>query len=536
MDQKEEENSKIVDDFEALKKDFLIAVECADIAKIYSLSSKNFDLINFRNDISGITPLIAAVKAQKIVSVETLILLGSEFDIVDNRGYTPLMLATERENLDIVKLLTISGANANLKNDMGTTALILAIKNKKIEVVDHLVNTGSDLEIKDNEGNSAAFHAAICIPTYEKLGLTKLSAQKKSTEEKKRKNALGEALTTLTMSILSKGSSSEAKEKDLQISNKYAAYNGADFIKAFADAENGEVDDDTYILNPDYNETLSTVVVKGGPTETEKRLNDLLTIPGLPDLEGNSDNENILIKGEESENLDNRVFVRGSGEENESNDTVVVIGTANDTVTDSPLERQKISSLSVREIDDQKKEEERITQLKKNAHKRNKDGQTLLMVFALKGDIKNFITLVNLGTDINTKDYKGYTCLMLAAHKGHLNIVEELLSRGVDMEVKNIAGYNTLAIAVMNDQVHIATYLLNRGAKKDIIFKRLNLLMIAASKGAINCVKILVELGFNPLLKNAANKSAWDYALINKHTNVVEFFKNHHVRKQKENK
>ena len=51
---------------------------------------------------------------------------------------------------------------------------------------------------------------------------------------------------------------------------------------------------------------------------------------------------------------------------------------------------------------------------------------------------QNFISLLNRGVDINTRDENGATALMWAAYRGNWTLIEFLLQKGINPNIKGI--------------------------------------------------------------------------------------------------
>ncbi|XP_052042634.1 60 kDa lysophospholipase [Apodemus sylvaticus] len=72
----------------------------------------------------------------------------------------------------------------------------------------------------------------------------------------------------------------------------------------------------------------------------------------------------------------------------------------------------------------------------------------LALAAAHAGDLDTLQAFVELGRDLNLKDYSGQTPLHAAARRGHAAVVSMLLQRGVDVDARNEDGESPLLLAV----------------------------------------------------------------------------------------
>jgi hypothetical protein len=162
----------------------------------------------------------------------------------------------------------------------------------------------------------------------------------------------------------------------------------------------------------------------------------------------------------------------------------------------------------------------------------------------------NGSAMVNLafrGFDLNTRDAKGESGLLIALRQGSLKVADFLLQQNVvDVEARNQAGESPLMMAAIKGQLPQARRLIERGAevnkpgwtplhyavsnpdKVSVEVARLLLrhfayidaespnkttpLMMAARYGTDAAVKLLLEEGADPLLRNEQGLSAIDFA------------------------
>lgn len=112
-----------------------------------------------------------------------------------------------------------------------------------------------------------------------------------------------------------------------------------------------------------------------------------------------------------------------------------------------------------------------------NVDSRNAKDETPLMLAALRGDMELVLTLIARGADINKP---GWAPLHYAATKGSVPIVRELLDKSAYIDAESPNGTTPL--------------------------------MMAAMYGTPEVVKVLLEAGADPIIKNGLGLTALDFA------------------------
>ena len=114
---------------------------------------------------------------------------------------------------------------------------------------------------------------------------------------------------------------------------------------------------------------------------------------------------------------------------------------------------------------------------KTDVNKLNAQGESPLMIAALKGELDMAASLIKKDADVNKT---GWTPLHYAASKGHLAIMSLLLDNNAYIDAESPNGTTPL--------------------------------MMAAMYGTAPAVQLLLEAGADPMLKNQQNLSAIDFA------------------------
>ena len=98
-------------------------------------------------------------------------------------------------------------------------------------------------------------------------------------------------------------------------------------------------------------------------------------------------------------------------------------------------------------------------------------GEELLKILDIrvidKNDEKRAIELIKDGANLEKKNKIGDTALILASEKSHVEVVKALLDAGAKVDEKNDLGYTALSWASRWGKVEIVKALLDAGAKVD---------------------------------------------------------------------
>jgi ankyrin repeat protein len=137
-------------------------------------------------------------------------------------------------------------------------------------------------------------------------------------------------------------------------------------------------------------------------------------------------------------------------------------------------------------------------------------GEPALVLAVREGSMRVFDALLaHPGTDLEAMAMNGNTALMMAAFKNNRRAAEALLAKGAQV---NRAGWTALHYAAAGGSEDIARLLLARKARLDAVSPResgaYTPLMMAAREGQPALVRLLLEQGANPALKNTEGLTA----------------------------
>ena len=145
-------------------------------------------------------------------------------------------------------------------------------------------------------------------------------------------------------------------------------------------------------------------------------------------------------------------------------------------------------------------------------------GRSLLMLYAIAGNMEAVTTLVYAGANILSRDRSSKTARMYAEEEGHLEIAEFLQEKEEELTPDEIEDY-THAYYV---RASILIKLIPDGNANLISDPSSTYLILEASHGHANAVKALLKLGADPNKKDAYGFDARFYASKLNHTNVIE--------------
>lgn len=142
-----------------------------------------------------------------------------------------------------------------------------------------------------------------------------------------------------------------------------------------------------------------------------------------------------------------------------------------------------------------------------------KDGKGLhgLFLAVREPAPKVAITLIDWPkTDVEPRTAQDESPLMISALKGQLDLANRLIERGADV---NKPGWTPLHYAATNGHVAVIRLLLDKHAYIDAAAPSGSTpLMMAAHYGTPEAVKVLLDEGADPMLKNLQGLSAIDFA------------------------
>ena len=141
---------------------------------------------------------------------------------------------------------------------------------------------------------------------------------------------------------------------------------------------------------------------------------------------------------------------------------------------------------------------------------------TALHLACIDGHVEVVSYLLDQGANINTTDNVDATPLYYACYEGRLEVVELLLSRGADPTICDCGGWTPLIVASYEGHVDVVRYLVRNRAVRATIDTQDNTgctaLWIASATNRTGVVKVLVEVGANPMVADRYGRTPLDMA------------------------
>jgi len=145
---------------------------------------------------------------------------------------------------------------------------------------------------------------------------------------------------------------------------------------------------------------------------------------------------------------------------------------------------------------------------------RDEGGQTALYLSFREASFKSATVLLRQPqVRLELRNVNGETALMMAALKGHAHWVQQLLDRGAGVEATDPKAWAALHYAAAGPEPATVRLLLVRGAQIDARSPNGSTpLMMAARYGPEGAVDALLQQGANPRLRNDLDLTAADFA------------------------
>lgn len=134
---------------------FVKAIRDGNNAEALKMLQQKRTLVNAR-DLSGKTPLIAAIENRDSDWAGYLLNEGADPNLPLSNGDTPLMTAARMGLQEPVGWLMSVGAKVDATNRKGETALIVAVQQRNLAVVRMLLEAGADPDHSDSVAGYSA--------------------------------------------------------------------------------------------------------------------------------------------------------------------------------------------------------------------------------------------------------------------------------------------------------------------------------------------------------------------------------------------
>ncbi|MBR8537035.1 ankyrin repeat domain-containing protein [Carboxylicivirga sediminis] len=144
---------------------------------------------------------------------------------------------------------------------------------------------------------------------------------------------------------------------------------------------------------------------------------------------------------------------------------------------------------------------------------------------ALEGDLDKVKAAIGSGIDINAMDENQHSALMLAAYNGHHHIVSVLLENGAEIDAVDGMNRTALMFASTGPFTQAVDVLIQAGANVNATDneEQWTPVMMAASEGQLEVVKLLVANGADLSMVDVDGESSLDFAQSKGHQEVVAY-------------
>lgn len=134
------------------------------------------------------------------------------------------------------------------------------------------------------------------------------------------------------------------------------------------------------------------------------------------------------------------------------------------------------------------------------------------------------------GMSVNQRDGLGTPMLNIAVRNEQVECVNWLFKYNVDIDaVSEDRGYSAVMDAVWKGNTELTELLVKKGANLNFVSRdNQTALVLAVGEGKANLCKLLVENGADPDIKDAMGMSAYGYAKLFKHNDIVEILEKFH--------
>ena len=340
----------------------------------------------------------------------------------------------------------------------------------------------------------------------------------------------------------------QAAEKLIKISGEKTSSEETTLVKGVLE----NLSENIKIISSDALSTIENDVLKIKSLHAEdESLDDLIRISSQISKISKAENEIIKISGsvQEKENLIK--IKQGFCEELTAN-TSVKIGSITEHIVD------EIQRIGGAKKDLPEKEESKKTQEEKNPElekakevvsdkepkekyemrseyeklkcdildRKNKIGQTCIMLAALESDLEEVKKQLEDGADTSLKSKDGKTLIHYASAGGDLEVFDLLIEKKQKLTSFDNEGNTPLFEAIRNSHYDMAARILPETANKNFANQEgATALMLAAATGDLELFKLILKSGVNPKLKDKKHMPLTFYAKKGKNKKIMALAK-----------
>ena len=351
---------------------------------------------------------------------------GVKLDAQNKEGLTPLMIAAIDGKTALAEFLILKGADVNARDNNDLTPLMYAAMNAKAAVAEELIYSGANVNMKDKNGFTALMYA---ITLGEKADHIKDMEDLKAISDK-----LSEGAPAVVKMLL-------AKNADLKATSQYAP------TLFFWGLNKNDLKLSKLIL-----EKSTEINAKEGKME--------VTALALAIIFGQSKNVRLL--------LDNGADPNTTFQYNKKSlfATISEVNPAFE-LPEEDVEDKQVPALVYSILSGQTDISNALIEKGADITKKNKEGDTILMLASKEGQVPVVKMLIQKGADVNDKNDLGMTALMWASIESSSGVTKALVESGAELDATDNAGWTALMYASKGD-FDSARELIDNGADVNI--------------------------------------------------------------------
>ncbi|KAF5296332.1 hypothetical protein FQA39_LY12549 [Lamprigera yunnana] len=486
-----------------------------------SLLEYGFD-INEKDDY-GENPLTAALSHNNFATARFLLSKGADPNMDENDYFSVCYCAENAEN-DLLLIMIQQGANLNLQNSQGVTPLMSAIEKERYFTVKLLLENGADANLIDNQGKTALRYAVDCYSKTNTLETIILKTTNINICAHDDKSPLISALEN-------------SKVEFAKILLKYNV-DCFDSRCIYYSSENGFLDILKSILPrieniDDVDEMGNNALLLALKNEQDNAATLLLE----HGASANIINANgfsclhyavccseelllqFLVEHKQDVNISNksgnsRLLVALQSKKKSSVELLLKYGASINIVNNEGFSCLHYATLCEPEVMSQ-------FLCRDFLERKNKNGNTPLLVAIMNGRTDNILSLIQYGADLSASNNDGDTSMDVAINLGNTIVIKLLLDNGSDPHTVNRHGETCILKAAEAGDEVLVENLLDKNVDVNIISnKRYTPFLASLERGHCNLAKLLILRGANVRIRRTTGNNL--HFAITQKVNVIQ--------------
>eukprot|EP00210_Caulerpa_lentillifera_P005638 g5391.t1 len=441
-----------------------------EVAKELIAHGANIDFQ--KND--GASPLDIAAQKNSIEVAKELIAHGANIDLQDNDGASPLHIASLMNCIDVAKELIANGAIIDLQDKKGVSPLHIASQNNSVSLAKVLIAHGANFDLQDN-GGAAPLHIAILNNSTTIAKELIAHGANINLQDKERVSLLH--LASLKNSIdVAKELISNGANIDLQYNDGWSSLHIASQINSISVAK-------VNIILHFYESHYVKELIDHGANLNVQNEN------GSSPLHIALQNNCISIA--------NELIANGANVDLQDNDGWSSLHCAS-----------QMNSIDVIKA---------LIAYGANLNLQTNDRESSLHIASQNNYIGVAMELINYGANLNLQNKNGASPLYLAVLNKSIDVAKELIARNADIDLPTyILNIAPIHIASRLNYIDILQELIDKKAKLNTQSNEgCTPLHMAAARGFVSIVKVLLKHGASKRIKNVAKETPLDVVCSN---------------------